>query len=351
MSSTAFQPYGLIKSPIEEALYHRAHIANVYTGIADPKESETSALMEVILYNNIFTVRDHFIVNSQQPPTTKSDKKCDIVVRYLENGTQKIRVLCFAECKRTRTSQPFSLKALERQAKDYAEIYLKHEDDIPFVYVATMAGAHIRLWTYRRDRAELVPFWGANVPGEWDQYKDVGGEEAGREIEYSFGQMKSFPPTPHAGQSSHTYGTSTDKPSYPASGSGSGSGSTSIPVEADQPRICDWSEWSWSQEYNCEARYRENSTVPGGWDYEYGTTQATAAPATTSLPVETGQQRISDWSEWSWSQEYNCEARYRENSTVPGGWDYEYRSVEPAAPRSKSSKGDSKPGKGKGKGY
>jgi len=121
--------------------------------------------------------------------------------------------------------------------------------------------------------------------------------------------------------------------------------------ETGQQRIGDWSEWSWSQQYNCESRYRENSTVPDGWEYEYRPTQTKAAPATTSLPVETGQQRISDWSEWSWSQEYNCEARYRENSTVPGGWDYEYRSVEPAAPRSKSSKGDSKPGKGKGKGY
>jgi hypothetical protein len=151
MSSLAFRPYGLIRSLIEEALYHRAHIANVYTGIANPKEHETSALIEVILYSNVFTIRDNFIVNSQLPPVPKSKKKCDIVVRYLENGTQKIRVLCFIECKRTRTSQTFSLKALEKQAKEYCRLCLESEGDIQFVYAATMAGAHIRLWKCLRD--------------------------------------------------------------------------------------------------------------------------------------------------------------------------------------------------------
>jgi hypothetical protein len=63
MLSLAFRPYGLIKSPIEEALYYRAYIANVYTRIADPKEYKTSALMKVILYNNVFTVHNNFIVN------------------------------------------------------------------------------------------------------------------------------------------------------------------------------------------------------------------------------------------------------------------------------------------------
>ncbi|KAH6716267.1 hypothetical protein BKA61DRAFT_574090 [Leptodontidium sp. MPI-SDFR-AT-0119] len=103
MSFFAFGPHGLIRNPVEEALCHRAHIANVYTGIADPREHEASALMEVILYSNIFTTRENFMANSQQPPASQSDKRCDIVVRHLEQGTQKIRILCFVECKRTRT--------------------------------------------------------------------------------------------------------------------------------------------------------------------------------------------------------------------------------------------------------
>jgi len=87
MSSSAFRPYGLIKSSIEEVLYHRAHIANVQTGVADPKEHETSALMEVILYSHVFTSAENFIVNSQLPPASDSEKRCDLVIRYLERGT------------------------------------------------------------------------------------------------------------------------------------------------------------------------------------------------------------------------------------------------------------------------
>lgn len=77
-----------------------------------------------------------------------------------------------------------------------------------YVYVSTMAGAHIRLWTLYRGDAKLVPFWGSSDPGKWSEYKDVGDDTAGQEIEYCFRQMKQFPPTPHAGQSAYTYGTS-----------------------------------------------------------------------------------------------------------------------------------------------
>jgi hypothetical protein len=205
-STTAFRPHGLIKSPIEQALYHRAHIANVYTGIADPKEYETVALMTAVLYSNIFTTRENFVVSPEQPPTPTSDRRCDIVIRYLESGSENIRALCFAECKRASTSRPFSLKALEDQASEYCKLYLNYEG-MPFVYAATMAGAHVRLWGCWPDRAEMEPFWGSYAAGDWRQYKDVGDDVAAREIEAGFARMKRFPPTPHAGQTSETYGT------------------------------------------------------------------------------------------------------------------------------------------------
>jgi hypothetical protein len=145
MSSLAFRPYRLIKNSVKKALYHRAYIANVYTKIADPKEHKTSAFIEVIFYSNIFTIYNNFIVNSQQPSAPQSDKKCNIVIRYLEQGTQKIRVLCFAECKRTKTSQTFSLKALEKQANKYYRLCLDSKEDMRFVYAVTIAGARIRL--------------------------------------------------------------------------------------------------------------------------------------------------------------------------------------------------------------
>jgi hypothetical protein len=100
---------------------------------------------------------------------------------------------------------------------------LESEEDMLFVYAATMAGAHIRLWKCLSDQAEWVPFWGPNNGGDWSQYKDVGDDEATRTIESCFGQMKQFPPTPHAGQSSHTYGASSavasTAPDYQASAS------------------------------------------------------------------------------------------------------------------------------------
>ena len=118
-SITAFKPHGLIKTPAQEQLYFRAHIANVYAGIADPKEHETVALVEV-LYNKTIFYEDYFMVNSQWPLAPTSDRRCDIAVRYLESGNKNIRIFDICECKRARTSQAFSLKALEKQAFEYS---------------------------------------------------------------------------------------------------------------------------------------------------------------------------------------------------------------------------------------
>ncbi len=213
-SITAFKPHGLIRSPVEQELYHEAHITNVYTGIADPKEYKTVALMGTILYSNIFTTRENFVVTHEQPPNPTSSSRCDIIVKYLGNGFQGIRTLCFAECKRTKTSQTFSLELLENQAVKYCQSYLDYEKDIQFVYAATMAGAHIRLWKYWRDSNAFETFWGPSTPGDWGQYIDVGDEKAGRELEGYFDYMKRFPPTPHAGQTSSTYGNQASASDY-----------------------------------------------------------------------------------------------------------------------------------------
>jgi hypothetical protein len=203
MTSSTFQPYGLITNRLQESLYHRAHIANFYSGIADPKEYETSALVGDIL-NNEFTSSENFTVSSQYPPAPESSLRVDYAVRYLEQGTFKIRILLIDEDKRAKRSEKFSLKALEKQAKDYCAVCLESESDMPWVYSITAAGAHVRLWKYTRED-KLVPFWGSNSAGDWSQYKDVGNDQHGQDIRYWFEQMKSLPPTPHAGQSSHTY--------------------------------------------------------------------------------------------------------------------------------------------------
>ena len=169
-SRGVFQPHGLIKSQMQHELYKRAHIANVYTGLTNPKEYETVALMEVVLYKNIFN-DDNFAVTSEQPPSLTSGRRCDLVIKYLESGSFDIKVLCFAECKRTDTDREFNLARLERQAKGYCQIYLDAEQDLPFVYAATMAGAHVRLWRYNRD-GRWTTFWGTEYEGDWAEYKD-----------------------------------------------------------------------------------------------------------------------------------------------------------------------------------
>ncbi len=62
-SIAAFQPHGLIQTPIQQQLYFKAHITNIYAGVSNLKETETIALMEVILNKNLFT-EPHFIINS-----------------------------------------------------------------------------------------------------------------------------------------------------------------------------------------------------------------------------------------------------------------------------------------------
>jgi hypothetical protein len=78
-SMAAFQPYGLIQTPIQQQLYFKAYIANIYARISNPKETKTVALMEVILNKNIFT-KPHFIVNSQQSLTPTSNRRYNLVV-------------------------------------------------------------------------------------------------------------------------------------------------------------------------------------------------------------------------------------------------------------------------------
>jgi hypothetical protein len=246
---------------MQQQFYNKAHLANVFTGITDPKEHATVALMEVILYRNIFT-EEHFAVTSEQPPSPDSSKRCDLVVNYLEEGSDNIRTFCFAECKRAKKSQPFSLKALEEQATDYCKAYVDYED-APFVYAATMAGAHVRLWKYMQGDSGLTPFWGDNNEGDWQQYKDIGNDEDSRLVEDSFNNMKGWTPTPHAGQTSsdyssrqpaipdysnsnYRYATSGTNPAQPTSGFSSGGSNVPFAYASQSAAPNSSSQYQWS---------------------------------------------------------------------------------------------------------
>ena len=84
-SVTNFRPHGLIKTRMRQQFYNKAQIANIYTGIVDPKEHDIVALMEVVLYKNIFT-EDYFAVTSEQPASLESQRHCEIVIKYLQKS-------------------------------------------------------------------------------------------------------------------------------------------------------------------------------------------------------------------------------------------------------------------------
>jgi hypothetical protein len=278
-----FIPYGLIRTPIQHHLYVRAHIANVFTGIADPKESQTVALMQVLLYKNIF-YEDNFIVNSEQPPSTASGHRCDLVVRYLETGTDSVKALCFAECKRSRTNQPFALKLLEDQAKDYCRRYLRQQQTSTFVYAATMAGAHVRLWKCTAD--EMIPFWGTATSSNWRHYKDVGVDADAAEISRVFEHMKQFPPTPHSTQTSHTYG-SMSQPVQTLGSSGPSRGGA-LPLQVAQGRSS--SSATGQQLYRAEPSASHGGpSASSDPQYESGGSEEDREPDVVTLPLRGGQ--------------------------------------------------------------
>jgi hypothetical protein len=88
---------------------------------------------------------DYFAVTPKQPPSSTSKRHYNLVIKYLRNEADDISALCFAEYKLFKTSQAFSLQLLEQQSLEYCMLYLEETQD-PFVYAATIAGAHIRLW-------------------------------------------------------------------------------------------------------------------------------------------------------------------------------------------------------------
>ena len=63
----------------------------------------------------------------------------------------------------------------------------------------------------------------------------------------------------------------------------------------------------------------------------------------SNVQIESGSG-VSSWSAWEWSDEYECDYRYRQNSAMEGGYEYDYR---PAASTSKHHKSKERKGKGK----
>lgn len=62
-----FDSHGLIRTPAQQSLYHKAHIANITTGIANPEGNETMALILDVRILNILNSWEFRIAPENHP--------------------------------------------------------------------------------------------------------------------------------------------------------------------------------------------------------------------------------------------------------------------------------------------
>ena len=202
MSSSIKLPQGLITSQAILALYEDAHIDSLSPD-CDPREYQTVHLLEAIFNKVLFQDHDTVFVNSQVPPHSESDLKCDLAVKYVTEKSSRPKLLCFVECKRTKKTERYDLRKVERQAREYCdEFFIDRSNlNVQFIYVCTAVGAHLRLWKCSRDDMEgkLDPLWGAPNGASWAEYKDVGKMADGAAIQKAFNDMLEFAPEPWVG--------------------------------------------------------------------------------------------------------------------------------------------------------
>ncbi|KAI9791926.1 MAG: hypothetical protein M1835_008162 [Candelina submexicana] len=205
MAASIFRPHGLITTPALEVQYINAHIDNYIKGMHDPKEYQTVELLENIFNKVILQEREDIFVNSQQPPGIKSNKSCDIVIKYVESGTFFTKILCFVECKRSKKTTEYDLRKVEQQALDYCKEYLESDGDLPFVFACTACGAHLRLWKYSQGDDNFQGFWGGFSLASWENYKDVGIDADAVEIRQALEHMLVTGPELREGQDFSAY--------------------------------------------------------------------------------------------------------------------------------------------------
>lgn len=158
-----------------------------------PKENVAIQVLENVLNKVVFKNYDTVFVNSQVPPHEQSNEKVDLAITYMAE-TLEIQVLCFIEGKRASERQSYSTNSVEQEALDYCQALLASNESQPFVYAGTLVGVHLRLWVVHQGETDLAPLWGSPFRGSNEDYKDLGDDADGDEIEKAFHQMIAVAP-------------------------------------------------------------------------------------------------------------------------------------------------------------
>lgn len=139
----AFQPYGLITTPVLHSAYPEASDSK-------RRESATAPFWENFLNN--YVASNYIAVNSQQPPDDTT-KAVDVVVKYYDNTYDPI-IVVLLECKRHgsrskgKTKSFSELEDMESQLEGYLQFFFERDGGLakrPLVYGAVAYGTRIRV--------------------------------------------------------------------------------------------------------------------------------------------------------------------------------------------------------------
>jgi hypothetical protein len=224
-----FVSRGLIKHPLGEQLYTKAHVDN--PDVKAVLENATVPFWEYTLKQMFDQISERVALSSQQPASPQSKKACDLLLSAWNENSETNSAICFIELKRPTEKTPAKLKILENQVLGYCREYLDYHEEDQYIFAGTGVATHIRLWIVRRGISmELEPLWGSPKLGEWINYYDTGDEERGKAIEGSFFNMLNIicPQIPNpgaqqggstqyqyaAGPRTHGFGSQQGTPSY-----------------------------------------------------------------------------------------------------------------------------------------
>lgn len=191
-----WKPEGLIRTRELWVAYNAARdrysrLKNGTEVAKTPLEFETTAFWEDLYHKVLLRGYSN---NSQQPPTDTSDRRCDIVTRYFDEGSQR-RTLLFTEAKRaSEAAANGGFKKMEEQVSGYCQEYLRAENSQPSVFACTVVGPYIRCFIATKDE-KLEGLWRTHPTMLNGSYLDPLQEHDAELIKLAFDRITKTPPS------------------------------------------------------------------------------------------------------------------------------------------------------------